>query len=96
MIKHIVTAKLKENTPEYLKAQMDLMLSMKENIPFIKEHEVHADFFHAPVSFDIVAISTFENKEDFMGYISHPYHADFVQTESNKYVSEIRIVDFEF
>ena len=96
MIKHVVTAKLKEATPENLKAQMDLMLSMKDHIPFIKEHEVHADFVHTPVSFDIIAISTFETREDLNGYIAHPYHADFIQRESEKYVSEIRLVDYEY
>ena len=96
MIKHIVTAKLKEYTQENLKAQMDLMLSMKEHIPFIKEHEVHADFFHAPVSYDIVAISTFETMDDFKAYISHPYHTGVVMKESDKYVSELKITDYEY
>lgn len=95
MIKHVVTAKLKENTPENLKAQMDLMLSMKDHIPSIKEHEVYADFMHTPLSFDIIAISTFETMDDLQAYLKHPYHCEYVVSESDKYVADLRLTDYE-
>lgn len=95
MIKHVVLAKLKEYTPENLKTQMDLMLSLKDHIPTIKEHAVYADMMRTPVSFDIIAVTTFETRADLDAYIVHPYHADFIQKESEKLVAEIRLADYE-
>ncbi len=96
MVKHIVCAKLKDPTPENISTMKNLMLSMKDNISLIKALSVEEDFLHSPDSFDIMLFAEFDSKDELMQYIAHPYHAQYIQTESAKYVSDIRIMDFEF
>ena len=73
-----------------------LMLSMKDNISLIRALSVEEDFLHSPDSFDIMLFAEFGSRDELMQYIAHPYHAQYIQTESAKYVSDIRIMDFEF
>lgn len=96
MVKHIVCAKLKDPTPENLSAMKTLMLSMKDNISLIRKISFEVDILHSPDSFDMMLFTEFDSKEDLMTYAAHPYHAQYVASESSKYVTEVRIMDFEF
>jgi hypothetical protein len=54
MIKHVVCFKLKDNSPEHCKKIKELMLTMKDNIEYVRDVEVGIDFLHSPRSYDIM------------------------------------------
>ena len=96
MVKHIVLTSLLERSPENIDKVRTVMLSMKENIPLIREISVHEDILHVPDSFDIVLEATFDNKADLLEYVQHPYHMVNVAGELSKYCKDTRIIDYEF
>ena len=66
MIKHVVCFKLKEGeSPEKAK---EVLLSMKGNVPLIKEIEVGTDFLHSERSYDVFLSVVLENKKDLDDY----------------------------
>ena len=54
MIKHIVCFKLKDNSAENCEKAKEVLLSMKGNVPMIKDIEVGIDFLHSERSYDII------------------------------------------
>lgn len=93
MLKHIVLIKLRENSEESYSALEGLMLSMQESIPVIKNEIVSRNIAQTPVSFDMMLTVELESPEALQAFIAHPYHAEFIQKGSEKYVSELRLVD---
>ena len=63
MIKHVVCFKLKDASEENCKKAAEVLLSMKDNIDYIKEIEVGTDFLHSPRSFDVYLSVVLENEE---------------------------------
>lgn len=95
MIKHIVCVTLQKPDAENLSSMKKLMLSVKDNIPVVKNVSVEEDFMRNPISFDMMMFVELDSNEALMQYLEHPYHAEYIQTESAKYVKELRIFDFE-
>ena len=95
MIKHIVCFKLKEPTPENCNKAAEILLSMRDNIDYIKEIEVGKDFLHSPRSFDIFLSVVLENAEMLDVYQADKYHCDVVKTHMNAVTEKSVCLDFE-
>ena len=53
MIKHIVCFKLRDASEENCEKAKEVLLSMKENIDYIRQIEVGVDFLHSARSYDV-------------------------------------------
>lgn len=78
MIKHIVCFKLKDNSAENCEKAKEVLMSMKGNVPMIKDIEVGIDFLHSERSYDIILQVTLEEGE-LQNYQNDPYHCGVVK-----------------
>ena len=96
MVKHNVCVSLKEPTTENINKMKQLMLSVKDNISVVKNVSVEKDILHTPMSFDMMLFVEFDSRDELMQFIAHPYHAEYIQNESAKYVNNLHVFDFEY
>ena len=68
MVKHIVMYKLKENSQKAKEELVNVFLSMKGKIPYLKSITSGADFLNSERSYDVVLICEFESAEDMEKY----------------------------
>ena len=54
MIKHIVCFKLKDNSDENKRAARDILMSMKDKVPMVRDIQVGVDFLKSARSYDII------------------------------------------
>ncbi len=98
MVKHIVMWRLPD-TPEK-QARMEAIKvnleALKNKIDCIKEIHVGINFNTSDAASDIVLESVFDSKEDLDAYIVHPEHKAFGAEYVRPYVSERRVIDYEF
>lgn len=98
MVKHIVIWRLPD-TPEK-QARMEAIKinleALKEKIDYIKEIHVGINFNTSEAASDIILESVFDSKEDLDAYIVHPEHKAFGAEYVRPYVSERRVIDYEF
>ncbi len=95
MIKHVVLFKLKEATQEAVAKAAQVLLSMRENIDYIKELEVGKDFLHSPRSFDVYLSVVLENAEMLEVYQKDEYHCDVVKKHMHEVTEKSVSIDFE-
>lgn len=79
MIKHIVCFKLKDTSLDNLNKTKEILLSMKGNVPILKDIEVGIDFLHSERSYDIMLTVWLDKKEDLDVYQKDPYHCGVVK-----------------
>ncbi len=79
MIRHIVCFKLKNPTPTLLDETKNILLSMQNNVPQVKDIEVGVDFLHSERSYDIILQVTVENEQALTDYQNDPYHCSVVK-----------------
>ena len=75
-----------------IKAELD---ALPNKIAEIKSFEVGINIAVAPVAFDIVLISEFENMKDLMTYKKHPEHLKVVDIISESKESSV-VTDYVF
>ena len=68
MIRHIVCFKLKDHSEEACETARDILLSMKDNVPLVREISVGIDFLHSPRSYDLILQVTLDNREALNDY----------------------------
>ena len=94
MIKHIVCFKLKEG--EDVHKAVEVLRSMKGNVPTALEIEVGEDFLKSERSYDIILQVTLKDREALDEYQNDPYHCSVVK----KHMHAVRLssvaVDYEF
>ena len=95
MIKHVVCFKLSKPSSELLKKTKEILLSMKGNVPMLRDIEVGVDFLHSPRSYDIILIVTLDSKEDLDKYQNDPYHCDVVKRHMHSVASSSIALDWE-
>ena len=95
MIKHVVCFKLSEPSKELLEKTKGILLSMKGNVPMLRDIEVGVDFLHSPRSYDIILIVTLDSKEDLDKYQNDPYHCDVVKRHMHSVASSSIALDWE-
>ena len=94
MIKHVVCFKLAEPTEELLKNTKDILLSMKGNVPMLRDIEVGVDFLHSSRSYDIILIVTLDSRDDLDKYQNDPYHCDVVKRHMHSVASSSIALDW--
>lgn len=72
MIRHIYLFKLKDKAK--LQEAADMMMTLKEHVPYMTDIEVGIDFKGADNSYELCELCTFENREDFERFGTDPYH----------------------
>ena len=95
MIKHIVCFKLANPTDELLKQTKDILLSMKGNVPMLRDIEVGVDFLHSPRSYDVILQVWLDNKDDLDAYQKDPYHCSVVKTHMHSVASSSIAIDYD-
>ena len=93
MIKHIVCFKLKEG--EDVNKAKEVLLSMKGNVPLIRDIEVGVDILHSERSYDLILSVVLDDMKALEEYQNDPYHVSVVKTHMHKVRSASVAVDFE-
>ncbi|MBE5737239.1 MAG: Dabb family protein [Clostridiales bacterium] len=93
MIKHIVCFKLKDG--EDVNKAKEILLSMKDNVPMLKDIQVGVDILHSERSYDLYLSVVVDDMKALEEYQNHPYHVDVVKTHMHKVRTASVAVDFE-
>ena len=93
MIKHIVCFKLKEG--EDVNKAKEVLLSMKGNIPLIRDIEVGVNILHSERSYDLILSVVLDDMKALEDYQNDPYHVNVVKTHMHKVRSASVAIDFE-
>lgn len=94
MIKHIVCFKLKDNSKEECEKTAQILMSMKGNVPLLKDIEVGVDFLHSQRSFDIILQVTLENEKALEEYQNDEYHCNVVKKHMHSVMEKSVAVDY--
>ena len=86
MIKHIVCFKLKDNSEENKLKAKEVLLSMKGNVPMIRNIEVGVDFLQSERSYDLILQVELDDAEALSAYQEDPYHVSVVK----KHMHQVR------
>lgn len=95
MIKHIVCFKLKDNSSEQCQKAKEVLLSMKDNVPQIRDIEVGVDFLGSERSYDIILQVVLESAAELENYHNDPYHCSVVKTHMHAVREASVAVDYE-
>ena len=79
MIKHIVCFKLLDPTEENCSKAREVLLSMKGNVPLIRDIEVGVDFLHSSRSYDVILQVVLDDEKALEDYQNDQYHVDIVK-----------------
>lgn len=71
MVKHILFVKMKDNSIEQCEKVKALFLSMKEQIPFLREVQVGIDYLHSQRSYDVVLELVVDDRQALEDYQKH-------------------------
>ena len=93
MIKHIVCFKLREG--ESAEKAKEVLLSMKGNVPMLKEIEVGVDFLHSERSYDVYLSVVLQDKKALEEYQNDPYHVSVVKKHMHAVRESSVAIDFE-
>ncbi len=95
MIKHVLSVKLIDNSPEQCQKVKELFLSMRGKVPCIRELCAGIDFLHSERSYDVILEVVLDSPQALEEYQKDPYHADVVKP----YIHQVRkasvAVDYE-
>ena len=94
MFTHIVLFKAKEPTEKNLKFLEKTFLSMDGNIEELKQLEVGIDVIRSDRSYDIVIITRFDSKEDYLAYDVNEFHVEKVKKVIGSYIEASKTIDF--
>ena len=89
MVKHILFVKMKDNSIEQCEKVKALFLSMKEQIPFLREVQVGIDYLHSQRSYDVV-------RQALEDYQKNTYHVEKVKPYIHAVRSGSATVDYEY
>lgn len=93
MIKHIVCFKLNEDeSPEKAK---EILLSMKGNVPMLKDIEVGVDVLHSARSYDVILAVVLDDLQALEIYQQDPYHVNVVKKHMHAVTKTSVAIDFE-
>ena len=86
MIKHVVCFKLKDNSPEECLKAKEVLMSMKGNVPMLRDIEVGIDFLHSERSYDLHLEVLLDDEAALEAYQQDPYHCSVVK----KHMHQVR------
>lgn len=94
MIKHVVCFKLKDQSQ--IDKAVEILNSMKGNVPLAVEVFAHRDFLNSPRSYDIILEVTLNSKGDLEAYQVDEYHVNVVKKFMHQVIDKSVAVDYEF
>jgi len=94
LVTHVVLFRLKDRSMENMEKTCEVLLSLKDRIPFIRSFEVGSDVIRSERSYDVALVSRFDNLEDLDAYRVHPEHVKVVDYINRVKESSIA-VDYE-
>ena len=86
MIKHIVCFKLKDSSEENKLKAKEVLLSMKGNVPMLRNIEVCVDFLGSERSYDVILQVELDDAKALDAYQEDPYHVNVVK----KHMHQVR------
>lgn len=95
MVKHVVCFKLLNNCPEECRKAQEVLMSMKGNVPQIREIEVGVDFLHSPRSYDVHLEVLLDDHQALEAYQQDPYHCNVVKKHMHAVTEKSVAVDWE-
>lgn len=95
MIKHIVCFKLKDNSPEECNKAKEVLLSMKGNVPLIRDIEVGTDFLHSPRSYDVILQVKLDDAKALEAYQLDEYHCSVVKKHMHSSAQSSVAIDYD-
>ena len=93
MIKHVVCFKLNEGE-DPVRAK-EVLMSMRGNVPTVKDIEVGVDFLHSPRSYDVILTVILENRAVLEQYQNDPYHVNVVKKHMHAVTKSSVAVDYD-
>jgi hypothetical protein len=93
MIKHIACFKLKDG--ESAEKAKEVLMSMKGNVPLIRDIEVGVDILHSERSYDIILSVVLDDMNALEQYQEDPYHVNVVKKHMHAVRQSSVAVDFE-
>ncbi len=97
MIRHIFIGTFKEGVSDGIKEkELADMKAMKDKIPGIVALEVGFSTGWAGPKDQIVMTVDFATKADFDGYMTHPYHTDYIDKTGTLYFDRSTFVAAQF
>lgn len=94
MIKHIVCFRLKDNSSENCERAADILRSMEDNVPQIRNMEVGVDFLHSPRSYDIILQVVLDDKSALDDYQNDSYHCNVVKKHMHAVAESSVAIDY--
>lgn len=79
MIKHIVCFKLKDNSQAECERAKEILLSMKGNVPMLRDIQVGVDFLHSERSYDVILEVVLDDAAALEAYQKDAYHCSVVK-----------------
>jgi hypothetical protein len=74
---------------------VDLLRQVEEKVPYIHSLEIGENFSTSPVAFDLILITTHNDKKELERYRTDPDHKR-IAGKINELTKERIVVDFEF
>ena len=94
MFRHIVLFWLKDRSPENIRTTVETLASMKGKIPGMLTLEASADSAGTARSCDICLCETFETRQAYEAYRTHPVHLP-VQAHMHAVMERSQSADYE-
>lgn len=96
MLKHIVCFKLKDNSEAECNKAKEILLSMKDNVPMLRNIEVGVDVLHSQRSYDIILQVTLDSFDDLDKYQNDAYHCNVVKKHMHAVAETSVALDYNF
>lgn len=94
MIKHIVCFKLKDRSEANKLKAKEVLMSMKGNVPMLRNIEAGVDFLQSERSYDIILQVELDDAEALEAYQADPYHVGVVKKHMHQVVEASVAVDY--
>lgn len=92
MVKHVVCFKLKEG--ESAQKAKEVLLSMKGNVPMLRDIEVGVDVLRSPRSYDVILSVVLDDLTALDAYQHDAYHVNVVKTHMHAVMQNSIALDY--
>ncbi len=93
MVRHTICFKLTDNSDEGKNKAKEVLLSMKGNVPQVREIDVYCDFLGSARSYDVILNVYLDDEKALDEYQKDKYHCDVVKTYMHSVTEKSVAVD---
>ncbi len=93
MVRHTICFKLIDNSDQSKNKAKEVLLSMKDNVPQVRDMDVYCDFLGSARSFDVILNVYLDDPKALDDYQKDPYHCDVVKTYMHSVAEKSVAVD---